>query len=279
MLPEAIYKQNQMILSVNARLTPRLSVTGYYTLNRANSDTGTASNSYDISQDYGRAAFVSRNQVFLMANYTGPWGLSFNPFLLAQSGRPFDIVTADDLTGDNFIGQDRPTFATASTPAADLVSTQYGNFDADPLGGTIIPANLGNGPAAVAVNLRVSRSFGIGPEVGSSAGGSPQGGRGGRGGGFGGIGGGPFGGGGGGRGGGGGGGPFGGGASTGRKYSLTFSAQALNVFNDIDYGTPNGTVTTNSGPSRFGKSTSLAGGIFSSGSAARRIFIQAAFQF
>jgi hypothetical protein len=255
-------------------LTPRLSLTGYYTLNWANSDTGTASNSYDISQDYGRATFVSRNQVFMMGNYNGPWALTFNPFLIAQSGRPFDITTADDLTGDNFIGQDRPTYANASTPAEDVVATPYGNFDANPVGGTIIPANLGNGPAAVSVNLRVSRAFGIGPEAGSgSTGGPPDGGGhggGGHGGGFGG----PFGGGGGGRGG-----PFGGGANTGRKYSLSFSAQALNLFNDIDYGTPNGTVTTGSGASRFGKSTSLAGGIFSSGSAARRIFLQAAFQF
>ena len=63
--------------------------------------------------------------------------------------------------------------------------------------------------------------------------------------------------------------------STGRKYSLNFSAQALNLFNDIDYGTPNGTVTA----PNFDKSTNLAGGIFSTGSAARRIFVQAIFSF
>jgi hypothetical protein len=76
-------------------------------------------------------------------------------------------------------------------------------------------------------------------------------------------------------------------SNTGHKYSLNFSVQALNLFNNIDYGTPSGSLipTLNSstglyGPgSRFGKSTSLAGGIFSSGSAARRIFFQAAFAF
>jgi hypothetical protein len=76
-------------------------------------------------------------------------------------------------------------------------------------------------------------------------------------------------------------------ASTGHKYSLTFSAQALNLFNDIDYGTPNGTVTPILNKStglygpgnQFGKSTNLAGGIFSTGSAARRIFVQAVFSF
>jgi hypothetical protein len=49
----------------------------------------------------------------------------------------------------------------------------------------------------------------------------------------------------------------------------------LNLFNDIDYGTPNGTVTA----PNFGKSTNLAGGIFSTGSAARRVFGQVVFSF
>jgi hypothetical protein len=76
-------------------------------------------------------------------------------------------------------------------------------------------------------------------------------------------------------------------ANTGRKYSLTFNAQAMNLFNDIDYGQPVGSVipTLNTstglyGPgSQFGRSPSLAGGIFSSGSAARRIFFQTTFSF
>jgi hypothetical protein len=63
--------------------------------------------------------------------------------------------------------------------------------------------------------------------------------------------------------------------TTGRKFNLTFSAQALNLFNDIDYGTPIGTV----GSSEFGKSRSLQGGIFSQGAAARRVFFQAVFAF
>jgi hypothetical protein len=80
---------------------------------------------------------------------------------------------------------------------------------------------------------------------------------------------------------------MGGGNSSGRKYTLTFSAQALNLFNDIDKGTPNGAIipTYNSttgltGPgSQFGVSNSLAIGPFSQGSAARRIFVQAVFSF
>jgi hypothetical protein len=68
---------------------------------------------------------------------------------------------------------------------------------------------------------------------------------------------------------------------------LNFSVQALNVFNNIDYGTPSGTLTTvvdsTSGQvtpgAQFGKSTNLAGGIFSTGSAARRVFAQVVFSF
>ena len=65
--------------------------------------------------------------------------------------------------------------------------------------------------------------------------------------------------------------------STGRRFNLTFSAQALNLFNDVNYSTPIGTL----GSSNFGHSTSLANGPFSGpgGSTSRRIFFQAVFAF
>ncbi|MGA2849632.1 MAG: carboxypeptidase regulatory-like domain-containing protein [Terracidiphilus sp.] len=292
--PEAVFKQNQVIANVNARLKPTLSFFGFYTLNFADGNTGTASNSYDLKQDYGRSAFVRRNMVFLMGNYTGPFAITFNPFLIAQSGRPFNVTTLTDLTGDNFFNN-RPGYAASGScgsGSSEFVTTSFGCLDVNPQSGeALLPANIGNSPSSVAVNLRVSRSFGIGPKTqGQNGPNNPNGQRqGGPGGGFGG---GP--GGGGGRGGGGGGGGGGGfgppAANTGHKYSLTFSAQALNLFNDINYGTPSGSVvptllpgsTTEYGPgNRFEKSTSLAGGIFASpsGSASRRIFFQAAFNF
>jgi hypothetical protein len=75
--------------------------------------------------------------------------------------------------------------------------------------------------------------------------------------------------------------------NTGHKYSLNFNVQALNLFNDIDLGKPVGTIlpefnsaTGLYGPGReFGKSTGLAGGIYSTSAAARRVFFQVAFQF
>ncbi len=148
------------------------------------------------------------------------------------------------------------------------------------------------------MNLRLSRSFGIGPKIESSGNSQQGGGPGGPGGPGGGRGG----------GGGGGGGPaavlvqavsaaeaaaprgmFGGGA-TGRKYSLTLQCQALNLFNNIDYGTPSGTVIptrsdtdANDDAHRATLSASrlsLANGIFASptSSAARRIFFRRSFR-
>ena len=278
--PEGVFKQNQIITSVNAVITKRFSVMGFYTAGWANSDGGAGSNISNIYspgfiQDYGPATFNSRNQVFAMGNYNGPWGLKFNPFMMANSGKPFNITLPTDPT-NNFYNQ-RPTFASSKTLPGDAVSTPWGLMDAHPQAGEqLIPANVGVGPAGVAFNLRVSRGFGFGPEtsgpsgVNGGGGGPPDGGH--RGG--------PPGGGlgpGGLSGGGGGprgmGGMFGG--STGRKYSLTFSAQALNLFNNVDYGGPNGTI----GSKDFLHSTTLAGGMFSSGSASRRVFLQATFAF
>lgn len=279
--PEGIFKQDQFIVNINARITPKLGLSGFYNLTSVHSNTGTASNSYNLMQDYRRASFASRNMVFLMGNYTGPYGVTFNPFLIAQSGRPYNFVSPIDLSGDNFFNN-RPSIVDASKctmGSTQYFQTRYGCFNTIPQPGeTVVSGNMGNGPAAVAVNLRASRAFGIGPKLGSAggpsggdgagggphSGGGPGGSRGGGGfgGGFGGF-------------GGGGRGMMGGGANTGRKYSLTFSVQALNLFNDINYGQPVGTVNS----PWFGQSTSLAYGIYSSGSASRRVYLQAGFTF
>jgi hypothetical protein len=285
--PEAIFKQNQIIASFSAKAGKNLSLSGFYTYSSATSNgagpdgNNAVSNAYDLDQDYGRAGFVLRNVAFLTGTYNGPWGLTFNPFLVAQSGRPFNITLAADPLNNLF--NQRPTYATTSTPVANQVVTPFGVLDSAALAGeTLVPVNRGSGPAAVAVNLRISRSFGFGGKLaGANRGGGDDStlisapssnttrpGRGGPGGGS--LGGGGL-------GSGDGGAPAVGTASGsgGRTYALRFSIQVLNVFNNIDYGTPVGVL----GTSYFNRSTSLAGGAFSTGSAARRIFAQAAFSF
>ncbi len=65
------------------------------------------------------------------------------------------------------------------------------------------------------------------------------------------------------------------GGSSGRKYNLTIGAQASNLFNEVPWGIPVGTLTN----PRFGQTVSLQGGIFASQDAVRRITLQATFGF
>jgi hypothetical protein len=216
--------------------------------------------------------------MFLVGSWQAPWGLRFSPFIVVASGKPFNITLGQDHNGDSFFN-DRPSYAQAGD--ADTIATAYGTFNLNPAANaTPIPIYAGNGPTLFTFNLRASKSIPFGPKV---AGEGPN-----QGGGFGGGGGGG-GGRGGGRGPGGGLGPGGlsgnrggpggpgGGQTNGvnRRYNLTFNAQALNLFNNINLAPPTGTL----GSPEFGRSNALAGQIYSSGSASRRIFLQAVFSF
>jgi len=66
-----------------------------------------------------------------------------------------------------------------------------------------------------------------------------------------------------------------GGSVSDRRYSLTLSASARNVFNKVNLGNPGGVL----GSPFFDKFNSLQGGPFSTGVAVRRIDLQASFSF
>jgi hypothetical protein len=203
-------------------------------------------------------------------NYLAPFGVSLSPFIVSNSGSPFNITLGEDLNGDNQFN-DRPAYATSSS--TDVVHTSYGNFDLLPSPfETRIPYNLGTGPSEFSANLRVGKTIGIGPRVeGGSAGGFN----------------GPRGGGGGGRGGPGGGGLGPGGLSSGggrppiqdrppsRRYMLTFTATGRNIFNNVNLAPPVGVLSSK----LFGQSNALAGGFFSSPSSNRSIDLQVMFSF
>jgi hypothetical protein len=278
-----LFNQNQVITNFNLRMGTKLSLFGVYTLGYAHSNTGGASsfpmNPYDIEEDYGRAGFDVRHRLFVGGTWTLPRGFAISPFVVANSSAPFNITLGEDVYGTGIVANARPAFAGPGTPASNILKTPWGTFDTSPSpapGETIIPPNYGVGPSQFTANLRVGKTFGFGkkPErPGSSAGqgGGPGGGPGGRGGGGG------FGPGLGGRGlgGGGGGGGFFGPGSTNTRYSLTFSVNARNIFNNVNLGTPIGALTSPG----FGHSNSLVGGFFSSSAANRRIDLQVMFNF
>jgi hypothetical protein len=265
-----VYNQNLLIVTFGGVLNRKINFNANYAFGKAMSDTdgsGTfAANPYDFTDEYGRASSDVRHRFTLNGTFRAPWGISFNPLLVIQSGTPFNITIGRDLNGD-ILFTDRPAFATdLSKPG--VVVTQFGAFDTNPApGAVIIPRNYGQGPGSIISNLRVSKTFGFGGErqatsqnrgqqgdQGQRGGGGPRGGfpgaigRGGAGGG-------------GGRGGGGGGGgrggPGGGGGTEGTKrYNLTVGINFQNILNHVNFNRPVGNLSSPS----FGIPNSSAGG-------------------
>ena len=264
---EAVYNQDQLFLNFHTQISRSLSAFGFYGLGYANADTNgvssNPSNSLNLKQDYGRAGFDVRNRLFLIGTYNAPHYIRIAPFIVAQSGNPFNITLSQDQNNDSFFN-DRPSFGVAGAQNT-ITPSGYPTFNTLPgAGSTPIPINYGNGPSLFTFNMRLSKTWGFGQQLRKAAdAGSPGGGSG----------------------------DhdhhghdshghdslFGNSGNTGRRYNLTINAQALNLLNIINYAPPTGTIDSH----LFGRSNQLAGHIFSSpdGSAARRVFLQATLTF
>ena len=283
-----IFKQSQYILNVNSRLNSHIQLQGYYVYGQAHTNAGGfPMNQYNDNADWGRAQYDARHRAFIGGNVGLPLKWVIAPFITMSSGLPFNITNGNAFGGDGILNE-RPTFATAASNPRNVYTTPWGVFNSQPLPGeTFIPFDYGDGPAQFTVNFRLSRTWGWG-ETTTGSGFQGGGGGFGRGGG---------GGGGGGRGGGSTGGGFsnagrgfgglGNAGGTGQKYRLTFLVNVRNVFNHVNYGPPNGVLTS----PFFGESTTLSQGNLPNGqgptqlggvgSAAgnRRIELQLRFQF
>ena len=262
----ADFEQNQLIVNGRVQLGAKLSLSGYYTYNHANSDTSGVnsfpSNPLDLRQDYGRASFDIRNRLFLIGTVGLPRGFRLSPYVIASSGIPFNITTGTDPYQSNVFNT-RPGFA-ACVPTTQ---TKFGCFNANPVIGayTPIPIYFGEGPGRFTMNLRVSKTFGFGPTVEGASGG----------GGGGGTSGGTFGRGPGGPGRGGGGGHGADAGATNRRYALTVGVVGRNIFNNVNVLPPIG----NLGSPLFGESNGLAGRPYSDSSSNRRLDLQLTFTF
>ena len=274
---EGLFNQNQLVANMNYKPNRVVSFFGYYVLNFAKSDTSGAGSFASVPNnlraDYGRATFDTRNRVFMGGNVSLPHLVSLSPFLVATAGTPYNITAGVDTNGDTVFNDRAVMVSPGTTPLANgYVKTigGCGTFATPGTAGIFTPApiNACTGPASFTVNLRAVKTIGFGAATRSANDAAARGGPGGPGGpgmvrGIGGGGGRP------------GGGMGGGGASSGRRYNLTLGAQISNLFNVVDRYTPVGTLSSPS----FGTSTQLAGNIFTSNSAVRRITLQGSFSF
>ena len=275
---QGIFNENQVFVQATVRAGSKLMLFSNYTLTYADGDTASAtsfpSNPHNLMQDYGRSPFDIRNRYFMGGTIALPFNFRLSPFLIVSSGTPYNITLSQDLIGSAQFNQ-RPTLANGAT-GPTIVSLPAGTFDTVPAqNATPIPFDYLTSPGLSTLNLRLSKTIGFGGESTGSA--RPQGGGGDYGGGRGR--GGPF---------GGGGGPRGlnSGGSTDRRYNLTFSVQARNIFNHVNVATPTAVLNPPtvelpqaSASPFFATPNQLAGGSFSSNTANRLIYLQASFSF
>ena len=297
------YNQRQFFLGFNNRLSRMFQLNGNYSLSKTTNDTDGQGgalfpiNSYDTSGEFSRGLFDVRHRFTIFGTVNLPWWkLVLNPFVVANSGPPFNIITGQDLNLDRQVNE-RPSFAAANADcsAPNIRCTPFGNFNVVPLPGeTIVPRNFGKAPGSVVVNMRVSRTFAFGtinnrnnaaaqsqgqptttgapkrPAGGTGGPNVPTGVGGGGGGRVAGLGPGP--------------GPQGGGAPPSEKrYTVNVSLNFQNLFNHVNLGPPVGNLSSPS----FGESVGLApsfggfggGGGGSTGAGNRRIYAQVRFNF
>jgi hypothetical protein len=166
-----VYRQTQLVTNIHANVK-RVSLFGYYVFDNAHGNSGLnlqsspagefsfQTNPYNLSEDYGRSAFDYRYRVLIGGSFDLPLDIRLSPMILANSGEPFSMLLPQDLYGTG-VHAARPALASASTPLANRVVTQYGVFNnaPGPFEAPIAP-NTETGPTNFILNLRLSRTFG-----------------------------------------------------------------------------------------------------------------------
>lgn len=171
------FNQRQFFVGFNSRFSRMLQFQGNYSLSKTTNDTDGQGgslfppNSYDLTGEFGRSSFDIRHRFTIIGTVNLPWWkLVLSPFVVANSGPPFNIITGQDLNLDRQTNE-RPSFAAANANcnAPNIRCTRFGNFNLVPLPGeTIIPRNFGKAPGSFVVNLRISRAFAFGTVGGAN---------------------------------------------------------------------------------------------------------------
>ncbi len=237
-----MYKELQVITSVNSRVNNHVSINGFYAWSDYHTNAnGFPSNQYNTSLDWGRAG-VPAHRVNMVATLGLPFGWTAAPSFSASSSIPFNITEGFDYNGDG-ISNDRPSFAPAGAACSRTIRcTPFGNFNVSPGPNAIpIPVNYANGPKRWDADVRFtrywgwgeSRNVGTGTGGGGGMGGPPGGGRdgggrrgtggfaGGRGGGFGQI-----------------------GGSSSHRYNVGLTVAVTDIFNHVNLANPVGSLNS-----------------------------------
>jgi hypothetical protein len=238
------YLQNQFYAGFRSQINSAFFVSANYLLSDTK-DAGSAgafpADSYNLQSEWGRAsAFSIRHRLYLSGRIEIPkMKMTFTPQLIVFSQRPFNITTGLDANGDQVFAE-RPSFAAATAGGINIYNTPFGVFNIlPPAGEQIIPRNIGRGAPFFSVNAGIGKTFGFGSSGKTNADSKN---------------------------------------SADKPYKITFSVQIQNLFNNVNYGTFIGNLSS----PLFGKATRTVGAYgFEDGSPAynRRIEAQIRFSF
>lgn len=171
MTSSGVYRQNQFIANINAKVAKTVSLFSFYALNQAKSDSdglGTfPANPWDYRGEYGSSSSDVRHRATVGGSIGARWNVRLSPFIIVQSGAPFNITAGSDLYGTSLFNG-RPGIATDRAKPG-LIQTQYGLLDPNPAPGeTLVGRNYGRAPAQITVNLRITKAIGFGPLKGGA---------------------------------------------------------------------------------------------------------------
>lgn len=163
------FHQNQLMVNGRVQTAKWLSLFGFYSMSFANGNTSGAgsfvSTPGNINADLGRTSFDIRSRAFVGGSITLPKYILISPFMIAQSGSPFNITEGRDVNLDGQFN-DRPLLVPNGT--ANSVSIPgCGSFLSHSAANAasfsqLVPTYACSGPAQFVMNLRATKTFGFG---------------------------------------------------------------------------------------------------------------------
>jgi Carboxypeptidase regulatory-like domain/TonB dependent receptor len=199
-------RQNQVVANLNGSYK-KLTILGNYALSYGRDDNeGLPADPNNLRAEWGPSSYGDiRHRGVVMASTPLFWKFVVSPFFVVNSGPPYNITTGLD-----------PNHTGAATARPGLVGGACQGaacFNLNPALGTAIEHNYGRGPGAVNVAMRLSRTWGFGPERAAATADAGHGGL-------------P---------------PS---VPSGRRYGLTLSASTMNALNHVNFAPPNGDLSS-----------------------------------
>lgn len=136
-----ISRQSQLVANLNVN-RKRVTLFGYYALSYGkDNNEGQPADPYNLHAEWGPSTYGDvRHRAVFGSTESLPWKISVSPFLMVNSGMPYNITTGFDPNGTGF---------PAARPIIDGVES---------------PRNSARGPSAVNLAMRASRAWAIGSE-------------------------------------------------------------------------------------------------------------------